>query len=138
MIEHDTVTIVIEKDGKFLLARRLNRPNKGYWCTPGGHVDEGETPLEAAKREAQEEIGDVELDEKELFDFVHDVRLGHRHHAHVFHAKPSGKIRAASDVGEVGWFTLEEIADLDVTHYTNIVFNRLFPELSFGELKDKS
>jgi 8-oxo-dGTP diphosphatase len=138
MIQHDTVTIVIEKGGKFLLGKRLNRPNKGYWCTPGGHVEAGETPLEAAKREAQEEIGEVELEEKELFDFVHDVRLGHRHHAHVFRGRPNGNIRAASDVGEVGWFTLEEIADLDVTHYTNIVFNQLFPKLSFGELKDKT
>jgi len=45
MILHDTVSIVIEKDGKFLLIKRRNKPEKNYWAVPGGHVDEGETTL---------------------------------------------------------------------------------------------
>ncbi|MEM7813526.1 MAG: NUDIX domain-containing protein [Candidatus Aenigmatarchaeota archaeon] len=130
MIQHDTVTLVIEKDGKFLLGKRLNSPEKGCWCTPGGHIDAGESPLEAAKREAAEEVGEVELEPKPLFDFIHDVRVGHRHHAYVFRGRPRGKIRAGSDIGEVGWFTLEQIAALDVAHYTNIIFNRMFPDAS--------
>jgi len=128
MIQHDTVSLVIEKDGKFLLGRRLNRPERGFWCAPGGHIEEGETPLEAAKREAAEEIGEVELEPKPLFDFVHDVSIGHRHHAYVFRGKPCGKLKASSDIGEIGWFTLAEVAKLDVTHYTNMIFNRLFPD----------
>lgn len=36
---------------------------KHHWSIPGGVIDEGETPLEAAVRETQEEIG-VQIDPK--------------------------------------------------------------------------
>lgn len=133
MLQHKTVTIVVEKGGKFLLIKRANRPMRGFWAPPGGHVDKGERVYAAAQREALEEVGDVEVEKKPLFSFVHDIRLGHRHHAHVFRGKPVGKIRAASDAAKIGWFTLAQIASLNVTHYTNIIFNRLFPKISYDD-----
>jgi 8-oxo-dGTP pyrophosphatase MutT (NUDIX family) len=55
----------------------------GIWMQPGGHIDPGETPAVAARREANEELGIgvehpaagplfVHLD-------VHDAALGHTH-----------------------------------------------------------
>ena len=43
----------------FLLCRRASRLNRhaGQWALPGGRVDPGETALEAALREVDEEIG---------------------------------------------------------------------------------
>jgi 8-oxo-dGTP pyrophosphatase MutT (NUDIX family) len=43
----------------FLLCRRAAKLNKhaGQWALPGGRIDEGETPLEAALRETEEEVG---------------------------------------------------------------------------------
>ena len=43
----------------FLLCRRASRLNRhaGQWALPGGRVDEGETALEAALRELDEELG---------------------------------------------------------------------------------
>jgi ADP-ribose pyrophosphatase YjhB (NUDIX family) len=43
----------------FLLCRRATRMNRhaGQWALPGGRVDEGETPLDAALRELDEELG---------------------------------------------------------------------------------
>lgn len=43
----------------FLLCRRASRMNAhaGQWALPGGRIDPGETPLEAALREADEEVG---------------------------------------------------------------------------------
>lgn len=43
----------------FVLCRRASRLNKhsGQWALPGGRVDPGETALEAALRELDEEIG---------------------------------------------------------------------------------
>jgi 8-oxo-dGTP diphosphatase len=40
---------------KVLLIQRKAHPYKGYWCTPGGFVDAGESALDAASRELQEE-----------------------------------------------------------------------------------
>ena len=54
---------LIEKDGKYLLIKRskIKRglPNvyPSYWDIPGGSVEDGELPRQAAIRECQEEVG---------------------------------------------------------------------------------
>ncbi|MCU1351453.1 MAG: hydrolase [Acidimicrobiales bacterium] len=54
--------VVIERDGLVLLARRARAPFAGEWEVPGGFVEQGEHPEDAARREAREELGiDVEL-----------------------------------------------------------------------------
>jgi len=42
------------REGKVLL---LKHKKLGLWLAPGGHIDEGETPDEAALRELKEEAG---------------------------------------------------------------------------------
>ena len=58
---------------EFLLMRHPTR-----WDLPKGHVDPGETDLECALRELQEETGisadDIELDETFLFEHHYSVR----------------------------------------------------------------
>jgi len=51
------VVAVIIKDGKVLLTRRVNTPQQGLWTFPGGFVDAGEDPAQAAQRECFEETG---------------------------------------------------------------------------------
>lgn len=48
---------VVIRDGHVLLVKRKNEPDAGLWGFPGGHVDLGETALDAAARELQEETG---------------------------------------------------------------------------------
>lgn len=47
------------KEGKseVLLIHKERGPNEGMWVPPGGKVEWGETPLEAGKREFEEETG---------------------------------------------------------------------------------
>lgn len=55
--------VIREDDGRIILVRRAIEPGYGLWVFPGGYVDRGETPQQAAVREAREECGlDVKLD----------------------------------------------------------------------------
>ena len=126
MILHDTASIVIEKDGKFLLMKRGHKPEMNYWAVPGGHVDKGETPYQCAQREAKEEVGKINVSKKTVYIFIHDIELGHRHKAHIFLGRVSGKLRARSDAKKLGFFTLNQMKNMNLTHYTKKIFNKLF------------
>jgi 8-oxo-dGTP diphosphatase len=127
MILHDTTAIVVKKGDKFLLIKRGEKPEKGYWAVPGGHVDKGETQYECARREAKEEVGEVKITSKKpVYVFVHDVDIGHRHKAHIFLGEVVGKIKAGSDAKEFSWFTIKQMRKIELTHYTKKVFNKLY------------
>ena len=66
----------------------LRHKRLGLWLQPGGHVDPGETPWEAALREAHEETGlsvsFTEFDADGVPALVHvDVHDGGRGHTHL-------------------------------------------------------
>ena len=48
--------IILLQEGKVALIER-QRAGRHYFTFPGGHVEEGETPEQAAVREAREELG---------------------------------------------------------------------------------
>lgn len=50
--------IIAKHDGRLLWCRHQDRST---WEVPGGHIEEGETALEAATRELQEETGALDF-----------------------------------------------------------------------------
>ena len=61
-MKSETFTISLEKGGntEILLIKHIK---SGYWSFPKGHVENGETEEETAKREIKEETGiDVYID----------------------------------------------------------------------------
>ena len=60
------VVVLSEYNGKILLSRHKNRTT---WETQGGHIENGETPVDAAKRELFEESGAVDFDISPLCDY---------------------------------------------------------------------
>ncbi|MCP3939607.1 MAG: NUDIX domain-containing protein [Actinomycetia bacterium] len=57
MQQGPTANVLVERDGMILLAKRGHQPYHGHWCIPGGFVDYGEHPEDAARRELLEEAG---------------------------------------------------------------------------------
>lgn len=53
----ESVGVLVVSDGKILVGTRHNDNGYGLICGPGGHVEPGETPEQAAVRETQEEFG---------------------------------------------------------------------------------
>lgn len=54
--------VMVEQDGRVLMIKRAMSPARGSWCFPGGFIEIGETPQQAAIRECKEESGyDIEI-----------------------------------------------------------------------------
>lgn len=54
---HVGVGVVVVKEGKVLLGKRINAHGAGTWAFPGGHLEHGETIADCALRELSEETG---------------------------------------------------------------------------------
>ena len=54
---HASVGVLVISDGKILTGTRHNDFGYGLICGPGGHIEDGETPEQAAYRETEEEFG---------------------------------------------------------------------------------
>ena len=53
--------IVLDPADRILLVR-FDFPARSFWATPGGGIDEGETPEQAVARELDEEVGLVDFE----------------------------------------------------------------------------
>lgn len=113
--------LVVDTTGKLglLIGRKDLKDQSGkriLWSLPKGHIEEGETPEQAALREVAEETGIESTIEKSLgvIDFWF-MAGGKRIHKTVHHYlfRENGGLLAAqeSEVDEVAWFPLEEIID---------------------------
>jgi 8-oxo-dGTP diphosphatase len=66
----EVVAAVIERDGRYLITRRLEGTHlAGLWEFPGGKILPGEKPEDALRRELKEELG-VEAAVAELIQTV--------------------------------------------------------------------
>lgn len=101
---------IIVEDGKLLLLDRGK-----HWEVPGGKVEEGESPVEAAAREASEEIG-VEVEVERPFytgEFQHDGKIfeWNGYISRIEKGEPEVK---EGKFNEVRWFTAEELENVEL------------------------
>lgn len=98
------VALIITPDEQgracFIITRRPGhlRRHAGQWALPGGRLDEGETSIQAALRETEEEIG-LELSPDHVLGLIDDfpTRSGFRMTPVVCWAEPGQTLRPNPD-----------------------------------------
>ena len=109
-----------------MLSRHRERTT---WETQGGHVELGETPFEAAKRELYEESGVVRYRIRELCDYwAADEQTGESTTGRVFHA----------DIEELGPMPPSEMAEVQL--FDALPHNLTYPGITpvlFAHLFEK-
>ena len=104
--------LVLDDAGRMLLGRRAHDPDVGLWDVLGGFVDEGEHPLDALRRELDEETG-LEVEPGAFLGAFIDT-YGEGPEATsvlnlVWEARiVSGEPSPADDVSELRWFPQDE------------------------------
>jgi 8-oxo-dGTP pyrophosphatase MutT (NUDIX family) len=105
--------IVLATDGRVVLHRHKRL---GIWLQPGGHVDAGETPAEAALRETVEETGIGVAHPPAGPRLIHvDVHEGGRGHVHLdvryLLDAPIGSsfAPAAGESADLAWCSIAEV-----------------------------
>lgn len=113
------VGVLVVQDGRFLCGTRLKGGSVGG---PGGHIEAGESPEDAAIRETQEEFG---ITPKDLMPvaFLSDLKPPYCP-SHVFLCTDfDGSIRCADgEMTSPGFITAEKVAELSTQNT-----ERLFP-----------
>ncbi len=88
--ERFSVNVVENGDSEILLLKRstASRYGPGLWGFPAGHVEDGESPQECARRELFEEIGaGISVETVKQLAPVRDEISGKIHEFYLFHLR---------------------------------------------------
>ncbi len=128
---HYSVGAVIEKDGNYLLIDRKNPPY-GF-AGIAGHIDEGEKPIEALKREVFEEsqlkVKNQELLFEEELDWNYCSKGINTHYWYLYDCTWKGKVKKNNEAKSIGWYSKEEIQELNRGNKLEEVWKYWFEKL---------
>lgn len=114
----------VVRDGKILLIQENHPPDKGKWNIPAGKLDFGESPADAARREAFEEAG-IEFTPTAVLGIhsvyrqdtpgeVHALRIVFVGEAlndvSLEHGEP---VDGVAEIADYQWLTPQEVLDID-------------------------
>lgn len=122
MIERHAVRAVILSPRERVLLAQMHLSDRSFWCMPGGGIQDGESALDALRRELREEVGDLKWKpgaevwyRSHSFDFEGEAYLQHER----FFLVPTEDFLPPSQMsdleeqqyfGQFRWWTAAEIA----------------------------
>ena len=121
---------IITRDNKVLLMKRKGTRGKGTWCTPGGHLDFGETPEQCAAREAKEEVG-AEVEDIRFRAVTNDVfESDGKHYITIWmegRTTSEPFIASEREVEEIGWYAWDALPQPLFLPLENFVKQNSYP-----------
>lgn len=114
---HVTVATIAERDGAYLLVEELNSLGEKVINQPAGHLDEGESLIDACIRETMEETG-WEFEPQALVGIYRWIspRDGETFLRYSFCGQLGKQLSPTppdSDILGTRWLTLEQLEDVD-------------------------
>jgi 8-oxo-dGTP diphosphatase len=107
----ERATIICEQDRHILLVRKP----RSRWTLPGGKVERGETKMNAAARELQEETG---LDAEDLL-YLMELETGStRHHVYEASVLNIDDARPQNEIFDCIWHPLDAVQNLNINEAT--------------------
>jgi ADP-ribose pyrophosphatase YjhB (NUDIX family) len=116
--------LLVDAQGRLLLFRHADGHGREFWAPPGGGLELGETPEEAARREAFEELGAKGIELSPLWTGHADFVFANRsisqtetfflvtQHSWVLSPEVE-EVHRLEGIKEVRWWSLDEIDRTD-------------------------
>ena len=107
-----TVLCLIQDESRILLQNRIKEDWKGY-TLPGGHVEAGESFVDAVKREMKEETG-LNIINPKLVGIKQFPITDGRYIVLLFKATEFDGTVVSSDEGEMEWIDIDNLSNINV------------------------
>ncbi|NQW23066.1 MAG: NUDIX domain-containing protein [SAR202 cluster bacterium] len=105
------VGVIFVRNGRVFLAKRHGAHGEDTWASAGGHLENGETLEECARREAMEELG-VTVGEMQ-FLCVSNIMAYDKHYVDIEFVGDIGDqepiLAEPEAFSESGWFSLDDL-----------------------------
>jgi 8-oxo-dGTP diphosphatase len=123
------VGCIVVRDGRLLLVRN----HRGFWSTPGGHLDFGESLEACAARETLEETG-VSVTKVEFVAITNDVlEDAGKHYLTVWMRGEADDVPPAigdrAEIAEIGWFAADALPKPLQLYFQNLTEGRCLPRM---------
>jgi 8-oxo-dGTP diphosphatase len=121
------VGCIVVRDAQLLLVRN----HRGFWSTPGGHLDLGESLEACAARETLEETG-VSVTKVEFVAITNDVfEDAGKHYVTIWMRGEAYDVPPAigdpAELAEIGWFAADALPAPLHLYFQNLIEGRCLP-----------
>jgi len=125
------VAVIVKKNGKILLIKRVGSHGSGTWAPPGGHIDFGEFVIDCAKREIKEEVG-IKIKNSKIIGFTEDFfKKENKHYITIWVDSKwkSGKTKIGNDeMTKVDWFSPKRLPKPLFLCFENFLKGKVLPK----------
>lgn len=133
-----TTLCYLIKDNKYLMLHRTKKNqdiNAGKYIGVGGHIEEGESPLDCIRREVFEETG-FTLNSAIYRGYITFVMGKETEHAILFTSEDfTGELTDSCNEGELSWVDIDKVMDLNLWEGDRVFLNMLNERKDFFALK---